>query len=175
MLAKRVKRICKNSFCTWLIHKLDVFFLSKQKQNQAHKLVAVIDWTAEVVSRERSWLINVANLQKNRMLCLIYSFVVSVFILHFWEEQIKKWNKINRIRSELPIEQMQKTVVMTAWVAVGLTARGLRRELEDYITVHKLGFSPSTTQARLYKIGLKTVTYKRRLKQTNMNVIIESV
>ena len=66
------------------------FFLSKQKQNQANKLVAVIDWTAEVVSRERSWLINVANLQKNRMLCLIYSFVVSVFILHFWEEQIKK-------------------------------------------------------------------------------------
>ena len=172
MLAKRVKRICNNSFCTWLIHKLDVFFLSKQKQNQANKLVAVIDWTAEVVSRERSWLINVANLQKNRMLCLIYSFVVSVFILHFWEEQIK--NKKNK-PSELPIQQMQKTVVMTAWVAVGLITRGLRRELEDYITVHRLGFRLSTTQARLYKIGLKTVTYKRRLKQTNMNVIIESV
>ena len=70
---------------------------------------------------------------------------------------------------------MQKTVVMTAWVAVGLIAGGLRRELEDYITVHRLGFSLSTTQARLYKIGLKTVTYKGRLKQTNVNVIIESV
>ena len=128
-------------------------------------------WSCQF-SRERSWLINVANLQKNRMLCLIYSFVVSVFILHFWEEQIK--NKKNK-PSELPIQQMQKTVVMTAWVAVGLITRGLRRELEDYITVHRLGFRLSTTQARLYKIGLKTVTYKRRLKQTNMNVIIESV
>ena len=73
-----------------------MFFLSKQKQNQANKLVAVIDWTAEVVSRERSWLINVANLQKNRLLYLIYSFVVSVFILQFWEEQIKN-KKINRV------------------------------------------------------------------------------
>ena len=45
------------------------------------------------------------------MLCLIYSFVVSVFILHFWEEKIK--NKKNK-PSELPIQQMQKTVVMTA-------------------------------------------------------------
>ena len=154
-----------------------MFFFIKTKtksSKQAGRGDWLDSWSCQF-SRERTWLINVANLQKNRMLCLISSFVVSVFILHFWEEQIKKWNKINRIRSELPIEQMQKTVVMTAWVAVGLIARGLRKELEDYITVHKLGFSPSTTQARLYKIGLKTVTYKRRLKQTNMNVIIESV
>ena len=90
---------------------------SKQKQNQANKLVAVIDWTAEVVSRERSWLIKFTEKQ-TALLTVIYSFVVSVFILHFWEEQIKN-KKINRVNC--PFSRCKRPLLRNPELQSGLS------------------------------------------------------